>query len=523
MAELTLSNATIVDGSAGAPFAGDVVVRGSRIHGIEPPGTAHHGEVIDCSGALLAPGFIDIHSHSDLTLLLDPRARSAIHQGVTLEVIGNCGHGCAPLADIDTARLAMYGPIPGEGYFSWSSMAEYFDRLAAAAPAVNVVALVPNGQLRLATLGRAMRAADAAEQAAMRKALEASLEAGAWGLSTGLEYAQESATATTEIDALCAIVERRDGLYATHTRHRDHRALAAIDEAIGTAQRTGVRLQISHITPRSGYDDARRALDRVDAAHAAGVDVGFDMHTRLHGFTHLRNLLPLPLQQGTPDELRRRLAEPAVCEAIRAHPNLIAGVGDWAKVTVIDSIARPECNGRTLAAIGECEGTDGHAAAIGILRADAQHLDRPMVLLATYTEPMQRLTFEHPACIPGSDATTLAPDGVLAGETFHGAYTWAAWFLRSMVRETGALTLSEGIRRLTSMPAERLGLADRGRIARGHRADIAVLDWERYGERGTLAAPSQLARGIRHLFVNGVATLRDGVETGQRAGEVIRR
>jgi N-acyl-D-aspartate/D-glutamate deacylase len=523
MAELTLANATIVDGTGSTPYVGDVIVRGAAIDAIAPAGSAAHGEVIDCRGALLTPGFIDIHSHSDLTLLLDPRARSAIHQGVTLEVIGNCGHGCAPLADVDAARLAMYGPIPERGYFSWSSMAGYFDLLAAAAPAVNVVALVPNGQLRLSTLGREMGTADAQARAAMQRSLEDSLDAGAWGFSTGLEYVQEGATSTDEIDALATIVARRDGLYATHTRHRDHRALEAMDEAIGTAQRTGVRLQISHITPRSGLDDARRALERIDGAIDTGLDVGFDMHTRLHGFTHLKNLLPLDVQQGTPEDVRRRLADPAVIERIRAHANLIAGVGDWAKVTVIDSVARADCNGRTLAAIGADDNIDGHAVAIDILRADAEHLHRPMVLLATYSEDMLRLTFEHSGCMPGSDATTLAPDGVLAGETFHGAYTWAAWFLRRMVRETRALSLPEGIRRLTSMPAARLGLADRGRVARGCRADIAVLDWERYGERGTLAAPSQLAQGVRHVLVNGVVTLRDGAATGARAGEVIRR
>src|SRR4051794_24848220 len=165
MSSITLRGATIVDGTGREPFTGDVLVEDETIVDIVPARTVERGDVIECSGHLLTPGFIDIHSHSDLTLLLDPRAASAIHQGVTLEVIGNCGHGCAPLRDVDVARAAIYGRIPTRDFFDWPSRAGYFDRLEAAAPAINVVALVPNGQLRLSTIGLTPRAADAPELA----------------------------------------------------------------------------------------------------------------------------------------------------------------------------------------------------------------------------------------------------------------------------------------------------------------------------------------------------------------------
>lgn len=518
----TLAHAEVLDGSGAPAYPADVVVRGERIEGIAAPGTAQVGRVLDCRGLLLTPGFIDIHSHSDLTLLLDPRAASSVHQGVTLEVIGNCGHGCAPLKDIDVARTAIYGPIPERGFFRWSTMAGYLQALEEARPAVNVVALVPNGQLRLAHVGRAQRPASADELARMGRDLEEGLDAGAWGFSSGLEYVQEGAASGAEIDALCRIVARRGGLYATHTRHRDRRALEAIDEAVQTAARTGVALQISHITPRAGLPEAAAALERVDQARAAGLDIGFDMHTRLFGFTHLKNLLPLWALEGTPAQIRARLADPAQQQRIRAHPNLIAGVGDWRKVVLVDSQALAECNGLGFDEIARRLGTDGLGAGLAALAADVEQIERPMVLLLTYSEEMLRLTYQHPACMPGSDATALAPDGVLAGEKFHGAYTWAAWFLRRMVRETGALALPDAVHRLTGLPARRLGLADRGRIAPGMRADIALLDWAAYGDTGTVQAPSQLARGVRHLLVNGVATLLDGTPTGERAGQVLR-
>ncbi|MFO1193584.1 MAG: amidohydrolase family protein [Rhodoferax sp.] len=523
MAEpIVFANATVVDGTGAAPFPADVRVVGERIDAVAPPGSIAQGRQVDCTGRLLTPGFIDIHSHSDLTLLLDPRASSAIHQGVTLEVIGNCGHGCAPLRDLALARSAMYGPVPAAGFFGWRTMAGYLERLAQARPAINVLALVPNGQLRLAHVGRQPRPARDDELAAMGRDLEAALDAGAHGFSSGLEYVQENACSTDEIDALCRIVARRGGLYATHTRDRDRRALEAIDEAIGTARRTGVRLQISHITPRSGMPGTIGALERVDRARADGLDVGFDMHTRLFGFTHLKNLLPMWALEGGPGDILRRLQDPQALERIRQHPNLISGVGDWSRIVLVDSVACADLNGLEFTTIAARRGCAPFEAAMAVLRADVEQLQRPMVLLQTYTEEMLRTTYQHPGCMPGSDATTLAPDGPLAGEVFHGAYTWASWFLRRMVRETGALTLQDAVYRMTSLPAARLGLADRGRIAPGCCADLVLLDWARYQDRGTVEAPSQLAQGVEMVLVNGGVVLAQGQATGVRTGRVIR-
>lgn len=522
MSTTALVGGQVVDGTGAGPRAADVLLRGDAIEAIAPPGSVQADQVLDCSGLLVVPGFIDIHSHSDLTLLLDPRALSAVRQGVTLEVIGNCGHGCAPMQAIAHARKAMYGPIPEGGFFGWRTMGGYLERLEQARPAVNVAALVPNGQLRLKNLADAQRPADADELKAMLRDLEQALDEGAFGYSTGLEYVQEQAAPAAEVEALCRVVAAKGKLYATHTRDRDRRAIEAIDEAITTAARAGVRLQVSHLTPRGGRQDTEEALQRIARARAQGQEVGFDMHTRLFGFTHLKQLLPLWAMAGDAADVRRRLADPAELEKIRSHPNIIAAVGDWSKVVLVDSVAQAGLNGSTFVELAARLGTTPFGAAMHVLAADAGQLEKPMVLLRTYSEEVLQLTYRHPDCMIGSDATTLAPDGPLAAEKFHGAYTWAAWFLRRMVRENRALELGEAVRRLTSLPADTMGIADRGRLQQGCKADIAVLDFAEYRECGTVDDPSRLAQGVRHLFVNGVATILDARLTGSRGGAVLR-
>jgi len=247
-ADLVVRNGTVLDGMGGDPRRADIVVSGGRIAAIGAVGEVDAPE-LDATRLTVAPGFVDIHSHSDYTLLIDPRAVTAIQQGVTLEVIGNCGHGCFPIRDPELARNAIYG-LDDAVPISWSRPGEYFDRLEHARPAVNVLSLVPNGQLRLAVVGLQHRPATSDELREMRAWLEEGLEQGAWGLSTGLEYAAEAGVPEAEIEALCETAARFDALYATHTRRRDEGAADAVAEAVRTAEHARVRLQVSHLIPR---------------------------------------------------------------------------------------------------------------------------------------------------------------------------------------------------------------------------------------------------------------------------------
>jgi N-acyl-D-amino-acid deacylase len=519
LTRIAIRGGTVYDGTGAEGREADVLLDEGRVAAIgrfDAQGLELDALELDATGLAVAPGFVDLHSHSDYTLLIDPRAVSAIHQGVTTEVVGNCGFGCFPIHDPAVARRAIYG-YSDDLPLTWSSAGEYFAELERARPAVNVLSLVPNGQLRLATMGLADRPADTSELAEMQALLAESLDAGAWGYSTGLEYAQEQAAPEAELTALA----RNAPYYATHTRRRDDGAADAVAEAIRTGRNAGTRLQVSHLVPRNGAVESRRCVELVEAARADGQDVAFDMHTRTFGLTNL--YAALPAWALAADDLAALLRDPARRDEMRPHRSILSAGGDWSRVVLLDNDIWPDYGRRSLAEIAAERGQQPLDAVYDLLLGGVDELHRLMVIIHAYTEQQQREAFAHPLCVPGSDATTLAPDGRLAESFFHGAYTWASWFWRFMVRDERLLTPAAAIHRLTGQPAERIGLSDRGVLREGARADVVVFDGGHFAERGTVFEPNVLAEGMRHVIVNGVPTLRDGELTGERGGMVVRR
>jgi N-acyl-D-amino-acid deacylase len=511
---LAIRNGTVYDGTGAEGRVADVLVEDGRVSGLGQVDA--EAQEIDATGLAVAPGFVDIHSHSDYTLLVDPRAVSAIHQGVTTEVVGNCGFGCFPIRDPKLAARAIYG-YSDDLPVTWSSAGEYFETLEAARPAVNVLSLVPNGQLRLAALGLADRPADRAELVDMQALLRESLDAGAWGYSTGLEYAQEAGATETE----CAALAARAPFYATHTRRRDEGAADAVAEALRVGETADVRLQVSHLVPRNGLEESRRCVELVEAARDRGQDVAFDMHTRTFGLTNL--YAALPAWALAADDLAALLRDPARRDELRPYRSILSAGNDWSRVVLLDNPVWPEYGRRPIAEIAAERGQEPLDAVYDLLLGGVDELHRMMVIIHAYSEEQQREAFAHPLCVPGSDATTLAPTGRLAEAFFHGAYTCASWFWRFMVVEEKLLSPAEAVHRLTGQPAERVGLSDRGVLRPGARADVVVFDPGRFAERGTVFEPNVLAEGMRHVIVNGVPTLRDGALTGERGGMVVRR
>jgi N-acyl-D-aspartate/D-glutamate deacylase len=519
--DVAIRGGTVFDGTGQAPFVADIGIDEDRIVSIGR--VSDEAEVeIDARGRAVSPGFIDIHSHSDYTLLIDPRAVSSVAQGVTTEVIGNCGFGCAPIGDPRLATNAIYG-YDGSIPLTWKSIGEYLQKLESVQPAVNVLTLVGNGQLRLAAVGLEDRAATGEELARMRRLLREGLNDGAVGYSIGLEYPSEVGCGEHELVSLAREAGRAGGFFATHTRNRAERAVAAVSEAVHTARNAEVRLQVSHLMPRSGERICRECLDVVEQAHGEGQDIAFDMHTRLYGTTMLSTLLPPWVFAEGIQGVKRNLMDPAARAHIKQFAGLISSLKDWDRVQLLDLPGRPDVSRLTLGEIGRRFHRDPHDCALDILLDEVETLHRPMVILHAYTEASQKLAFSHPLCMPGSDATTLAPDGPLAHSIFHGAYTWASWYWRALVREWKLLTPEQAVNRLTGLPASILGLGDRGVIALGAYADIAVFDAAEFGERGTTFEPNQLAQGMQHVLVNGVPAMRDGRRTSERKGRVLRR
>ena len=476
MIDLVVSGGTVVDGTGAPGIPADVGVDGRQDR--QKSATwrdAEPGRRLDASGMIVAPGFIDIHSHSDYTLLVDPRAQSAVAQGVTTELVGNCGHGCAPITEPERFTSNIYGYDPAV-QIDWSTMAEYLDRLEAAGPAVNVATLVPNGNLRLAAMADPGAAATPDEVRRMGMMLEEGLEAGAYGFSNGLEYALESAASEDETAKLCRIVARAGALYATHERNKDIHAAEAIEEGItGRPGQRGAPPDLPHHPPQEQPDRLRRARRGAGRTgpRSSGLDVAFDAHTRLHGILNASAALPSWALEGTPDDLRARLRDPEARGRMKAHRSIVTNlqVVGWDRLYLFTSWARPESVGRSFAELAP-RGGDPFDALLDVILAEAEDPHRSLIISHAYEEEWLRQTFRHPLCTTESDATALCTDGPLADTLFLGAYTWAAWFYRRFVRETRDFTVEEAVHKLTAAPAARIGLTDRqGRpgLGRGRR------------------------------------------------------
>jgi len=521
--DLIVRSGTVVDGTGAPPVTADVGISGGVIKEVGDLSSVTAPDEIDATGLVVTPGIIDVHSHADLTLAIDGRAESALTQGVTTVLVGNCGHGCTPLRDRPEYASAIFGynrSIP----LDWQSTAEYLDKLRHARPGINVGTLVPLGNLRLTAMADPEQPASDEQMKHMCALLEEALDEGALGFSCGLQYPDSVHTRSEEIDAFNRIVAAHGGLFAACVRHTDERAVEGIEEPIASAAATGVRTQISHAMPQPGSPQGMTELtyDMVDRARASGLDVAFDMHTRVWGELNISAMLPLWALAGSREDIDARLGDKAERERIKEYPGYVRRFiripGPEEMIVVLTRDA--SLIGKTVAELTP-RGQDPLDTLLDILRSEGEDIHRPQILIRMYPEDELASFYTHPHCSVGSDATALSLHGPLGDEVFYGAFTWASWFLRRVVRERQTLSLPEAIRRVTSLPAERIGLGDRGVLKPGARADLAMFDFERVSESGTLEDPNKLATGTAHVVVNGVVALRGGAVTDGRGGAVL--
>lgn len=530
-------DATVVDGTGAPRYRGDVAVEGSRIVAVLPLAAAPSAEPlelpesaveVDASGLVLAPGFIDMHAHSDLAVLTGAAHDAKILQGVTTEVLGQDGLGYAPLDDVTAsvipAQIAGWNGTPAAA--PWRSMGDLLVAIDAVTVG-NTAVLVPQGNLRMMVIGHENRPATAKEIDAMRGLLGAALDAGAFGMSSGLTYAPGMHADTAELEALCRVVAERGGYWAPHTRSYGGAALSAYREVLDIGRRTGCPIHLTHATMNFAPNRGRAAelLALIDDAIADGVDVTLDTYPYLPGSTTLASLLPSRLSESgdllgviagldaDAREIVRWELEETGCDGFHGEPAewgriRIAGTGDPALGALV---------GRTIAEIAE---ESGRRAVDVVLDTIVQDAGATSILMHVGDEDNVRAIMRHPRHTGGSD-------GILIGARPHprGRGTFPR-YLGHYVRDLGILTLEEAVRHLAGTPAERLGLhrgdAPRGVIRVGATADLVLFDPETVAAGATFDAPHLPPVGIVEVLVGGVGVVEGGRATGATPGRALR-
>lgn len=526
MAAIVLAGGTLVDGTGSPSRRADVTIDAGRVAAIDfNPRPRSYGDVIDVNGLIICPGFVDIHTHSDLTLLSTPLAPSKVGQGVTTEVVGNCGLGLAPRRpDCDVAALRQansYLDLDPAVEVRWNTTHEYLESLAAARPALNVATLTGHVPLRVAAVGFDARRATPGETADMQSLLAESLAAGSVGLSTGLVYPPACYADEEEMTALGEVVAAHDRLFSWHVRDYADALIPSVRQALDVARETGCRTQISHLTAvgRRNWGAVRSALDLIDTARDNGCRVNIDMYPYLFGNAPLSQLLPTWAQDGGGVGLER-LADESLRARVRTEWVDLPSSWDEIIVSWVPAGHPAESLlGRDIAAIAADNDASGDDVALDLL---AQLGQQVLIVAGGRSESDLRDVLGHPAAVIASDGLALDPYGATGSGSPHPrSYGCFPRYLAHYVDDNDA-SFAAAIRRCTSGPADVARLSERGRLAPGMKADVVVLDPVRLTDRATIAAPQLSPDGIELVLVNGAVVVDHGRHTGQRAGEIIR-
>lgn len=493
---LFFANATLFDGSGAEPGSANVLVADGLIAEVSRIPAPPDVPVVDCTGLALAPGFVDAHGHSDLQAL-EGRPEKLL-QGVTTEVVGNCGFSAFPAAEDRTALHEFANPIfCGDRSWGWRHAADYLAAARAPQARVNVVAQAGHGTLRIAVAG--LRQGPLAEDDVrrMERMLEEAFDGGAAGFSTGLMYAPGSSAPFEELERLCRVVARHGRTYSSHIRGYFSDLVGAVDEQIELARRTGCRLQISHMQAvgRRNWPLQAVALERIERARAEGIDVAFDCYPYIAGSTVLTQQLPQWALEGGADAMVTRLTEPVTRRKIAAE--IVSTIAwDWSDIYIsaIPSGRRQELVGRNLAQIGADSGREPVEAMLDLLAAERGAVN---MLSFNQSEENLRATLTHPLSCVISDGFYVKGR---PHPRLHGTFPT---LLGTMVRERGWMALAEAIRKVTDAPARRFGIERRGRVERGWYADLTLFDPATVGTDATYEQPGLPPRGIVQVYREG--------------------
>jgi N-acyl-D-amino-acid deacylase len=546
MLDLVVERGRVVDGTGNPWFRADIGIRDGRIEAVGDLASAEAATRLDAGGLMVAPGFIDIHSHSDFLVPVSEHTSVLapfLAQGITTIVTGNCGYSPAPVNPATAEELKSYtaflrGPdLPD----AWRTFSEYLEFLDQAGVSMNVVPLVAHGALRIHELGFAGRQLEGDELAGMKRNLDRSLEEGAFGLSTGLLYAPGIFAPPEEIEELASVLKGHDGIYTSHIRGSSETLLSATKEVIRVGEVNDIACQHSHIEAfgRSHWPKIDQIIELHEAARERGVDTGFDVIPYIAANTTLLAIFPPWSLAGGVDALLDRLRDPEQRQRIRrsieedipgwpcwipgAWPHNLVEATGWDNVSLlwVEGEENKQFEGKTVTEIAETRGVDPFDAAADLVLAERGHA---MALYIGVSGDLTddsglRTLLSHPWA-------AIETDAILTGRGVPHPAAYGAFprVLGHYARDEGLFSLEEAVRKMTSLPAQRLGLRSRGRIQEGNWADLVLFDAASVDDRTTYREPNAPPAGIRYVLVNGEVVVRDGaVDQTLTPGRVIRR
>lgn len=529
--DVLIKNGRIIDGTGDPGFYADVAIRDDSIAAVGSLDEAEADQVIDATGLTVTPGFIDMHTHSDYTLLIDGNAESAIRQGVTTEILGE-NQSAGPLlgaARIELERSLEPTPLDPD----WTTLGDYFSRLEESGVSVNVASYVGSGQVRMAVMGSENREPSDAELSEMESLVDQAMQEGALGLSSALSYVPNTFMGVDEIVRLAKVAARHGGIYATHLRHQNLEIESGIREAIEIGRRADLPVHIFHFKVKHPkmWGKFYQYTSLVDEARAEGITVTADLYPYIAGTTNLAASMPPRFLDGGTEKMLELIRNPEVRAEIRRDidrglpewENEVAEAGGWGRM-VVSAVQKPEnkkYEGKSMAEVAEMMGKDPVDAMCELLLSEGGRV--PMIQHAAAEADL-----EHAIGLPwtaiGSDGVAMNPDDFpWMGRPHPRSYGTYPRVLKVYVKEKGLVPVSDAIRKMTGLPAQILGFQDRGLLRPGMKADVVLLDAEGVADRATFENPQVYPLGIEYVFVNGVMVLDRGNHTGAHPGRVLRR
>ncbi len=518
--DILIKNGRIIDGSGNPWYNADIGIIEDKIDTIDDiDGRAE--KIIDANRMVVAPGFIDIHSHSDIPILVDYHAHSKIRQGVTTEVIGNCGNSAAPMNEFVKEYRDRFARsrVPDDFQYDWETMVDYIEKVEMQGTSLNIAPMVGHGTIRMNVVGYENRSPTDSEMQEMKNLIKQSIKEGAWGMSTGLIYPPSVYAETEEIVELTKTVAEQGGIYFSHIRGEGETLLDAVIEACEIGLQSNTPVQIAHFksSGKNNWGKIKIAHEILERYREKGVDVTFDQYPYIASSTNLTALFPHWTQEGGAEKLLERLKDHETRARIREELRLNYG---WDNILVTSAKNNPEYDGKNLKEIGEVMGKDPFNAVCDLLiMEDAQV---PSVMFGMNEDDVEWAMKSSIGMI-GSDGSAISPEGILGkGNPHPRLYGTFPRVLGYYVREKNVISLQEAVRKMTSAPSLRMGFKDRGFLREGLKADITIFDPQEIKDNATFIDPHQYPRGIGYVIVNGIVVIEKGNHKGNKPGKVLR-